>query len=257
MLAAHRGAGIVRRRVPRASGFLPYPESTRALSGEDGPPERDDAGRVRLWVHSASRRLRPLGPVFSNPLRCRGARSANGLTVARGVGLALFLPVLDRIHQIVSVVAPVVMWAGRRAVQGPGVGRRPSPGRHVHGRVVRGAHGGGRRVSALLDGAGRRVLRRAEGGGVLGACPVTWRETAWGQSQSLRILGSGVGPGGRLPSPRVGLPQTGRSTGTRRRWSCSSRGLLRVPAAASSRADALEPAPLFAERVLRARSRER
>ena len=46
----------------------------------DGPPGRDDGGLVRRGALPASQRLCPLGPVFSNPLRSRGARSANGLT---------------------------------------------------------------------------------------------------------------------------------------------------------------------------------
>ena len=70
----------------------------------------------------------------------------------------VFSPSLIESINSFSVVAPVVMWAGQRAVQGPGVGRRPSPGRHVHGRVVRGrvhVRLGSRRS---LDGMGRRVL---------------------------------------------------------------------------------------------------
>ena len=181
-------------------------------------------------------------------------------------------------------------------------------------------------VSASLDGVGVVSSERAEGGGVLGACPVTRRETAppipiasdprrkrrargaaplrlglalplaperrlhplaanslRGRSRSNRVpspFGEGLAwtsvfvrmderPERRLhplaadslrggsptpPSRRRSPPgwlTGGRSTGTRRRWFGSSLGSLRVPAAASSRGDALEPAPLIAVRVLR------
>ncbi len=207
----------------------------------DGPPERDRGGRVRRAVRSASRRLRPLAPMRSNPLRDRGARSARALTVARGVGQGLSSPRPGFNRSTCFVVAPVVMWAGRRAVQGPGVGRRPSPGRHVHGRVVRGARGGGSSGLGAPDEAGREVLGARSGWRGLLGLPGHAGEK---QRESIPIAAD---PRRRRPARgaaplRLGwaLPPTGRSTGTRRRWSCSSRGPRRVPAAASSRADALE-----------------
>ena len=123
-----------------------------------------------------------------------------------------------------SVVAPVVMWAGRRAVQGPGVGRRPSPGRHVHGRGARGARGGALAV-ALLGRGGPAGLRGAlTVAGFCGACPVRWRETALpipiAADPRRRESARGA------DSLRLGwvCPLPGRSTGTRWRWPRSVSG---------------------------------
>ena len=151
------GAGV-RREAPH-----PFASGRRLPLHPDGPPATATRTVVRRFGSEESA-PRPGGCVLSAQCSrtrsaCRGARSANGLTVARGVGVAhVFSPSWSKSINSFSVVAPVVMWAGRRAVQGPGVGRRPSPGRHVHGRACsRSAWWcvvGSRRS---LDGVGRQV----------------------------------------------------------------------------------------------------
>ncbi len=103
---------------------------------------------------------RPGACVLSD--QCSRTRSAIAERVLRTAsrshgesGWPCFSPSWSKSINSSSVVAPVVMWSGRRAVQVRVSAARPSPGRHVHGRVVRGARGGassGRRRSSRRGG---------------------------------------------------------------------------------------------------------
>ena len=149
-----RSESGARRRKPFASGW-------RLPLTPGGPPGRDDGGRRSVSrACAASRRLRPLGLMFSNPLRL--SRSAfcerpHGRTGCRGG--ACVLPVLVEIHQL------VLRGRARGHVGGPKgrprSGCRPAA---VPGPACPWACGsrsawwcvvGSRRS---LDGAGRRVL---------------------------------------------------------------------------------------------------
>ena len=97
---------------------------------------------------------------------------------------------------------------------------------------------------------------RAQGGGVLWGLPATWRETALpipiAADPRRRRPARGAAPlrlGAALPLTRTVHRDATTVVVVRRGV------LLRVPAAASSRPNVLEPAPLVAERVLRTASR--
>ena len=197
-------------------------------------------GSARVPAAASSR------PMCSNPLR--SSRSAfcerpHGRTGSRGRRVSL--PVLVEIHQLVlrgrarghvggptgrprsgcrptAVPGPACPWAcGSRRAWWCVVGPRRSPG-----------------------GAGSRGLG-APRVAWSWASPVTWRETARVDPNRCGSSAQESGARRRTPSPRVGVAPypdgpPGRGGGGRDR----RRGLLRVPAAASSRPDVLEPAPL-------------
>ncbi len=185
--------------APFASGGIaPHP---------DGPPGRGDGDLVRfrgLRRVPAAASARPdvlePAPLFAERVPRTASRS-HGVS-----GWPCVLPVLVGIHRSCFVIAPVVMWAGRRAVQGPGVGRRPSPGRHVHGRAVRGARGGGSLDLRTAPRTGRPASSRSRPRwrGSRGLRGHMARNRA-GQSQSLRILGESVRPGGPHPFASGGI----------------------------------------------------
>ncbi len=201
------------RGGPGLGGRARSPEAGRSQSPRVALPEPTIHRARGRWSRESTRSApRPGGCVLSarcssNPLRSPRSAFCERPHGRTGVGRGLSLPVLIESINSSFVVAPVVMWSGRRAVQGPGVGRRPSPGRHVHGRGGRGARGGASlALGAPGTGRARGSFGRAQGGGVLGACPVTWRETARVNPNRCGSSAQAVGPGRRTPSPRVGLP---------------------------------------------------
>ena len=232
-IGADERCSSVRTMDPNGDSTLSPPIPPGRLT-TDGPPGRD-----RRWSCSSRSLLRVPAAASSRPSVLEPAplfaeRVLRTASRSHGVsGWGCLLPVLVEIHQLV-LRGRARRSCGRagRAVQGPGVGQRPSPGRHVHGRVVRGARGGGSsglRAAPWTGWAGGSSIA-LEGGGVVGACPVTWRETGAGQSQSLRILGESVRPGGPH-SLRLGwdCPKPDGPPGRDGRWSRSSLGLAPRP----------------------------
>ncbi len=108
-------------------------------------------------------------------------------------------------------------WSGLWAL--PVIARLAVPGRHVHGRVGRGARGRASCSSCRTGWAGGSS-GRARGWRGSGGLPGHVARNGSGQSQSLRILGARRPARGAAPL-RLGwdCPSPGRSTGTRRRWS--------------------------------------
>ena len=247
------------RRRGRPGGRTPF------ASGRHCPSPGRSTGTRRRWSSSIERVLRRVPAAASSrpsvlePAPLVAERVLRTASRSHGVsGWPCVLPVLIEIDQL------VLRGRARGHVGGPE--GRPRSGCRPDGRPRAGMSMGvllAERVVVLLvvrgalGGAGA-VLGARRGGGVLGACPVTLRETGASRSQSLRILGEGVRPGGPHPfasgwhCPR---PSTG-CRHRRGRWlSRSSLGLPRVPAAASSRPDSARTPSADAEDVLRGASR--
>ncbi len=275
----------VRHRLRRGGGRTP--QLANAAPAPAGDPDRGGHECDEDASAGPGHGARPGKHQFTCPPRCHradptasadaGASAPDRWTSARAVSRIRQLVVRGRAHGHVG---------GPRGR--PGSGRRPEavPGPPCRWARGRGGHGGDALVVAPWGRGGRRVLGRAQGGGVSGpprsrgekqrgsipiAADPRRRSPARGAAplrlgwvcpcpSSGCLHRSGTDRRGRAvlvrtddrPERRLhplaadpsGAAHDGRSTGTRRRWSRSVSRSARVPAAASSRADALEPAPL-------------
>ena len=242
---------VVRRRALRSCGRAEGPSKVRVSA--DGRPRAGmsmgvwfaEGVVVRRWVSAA-----PLGgAVHELPRGVLGRRGSGGLPghLARnGAGQSQSLRILG---ESVRPRGPTPFASGGIAPY-PSTGCLHRSGTDRRGRavLVRTDDGPERRLHPLAaDPSGAAH-------GSTGCLPRSGTERR-GRAVLVRTDERPERRRHHLAADPSGAAHDGRSTGTRRRCSYSSRGSARVPAAASSRPDVLEPAPLIAERVLRTASR--